>query len=168
VTRQRKRSRTDQPVRGRGDFEALPVRSRDARTRAFDALARMRSSGLSLTAAAAKAGTTPATVRRYVGPVLSRQGRHIVASRADRLYRRMSVLTPDGRRDIDIRGSRAASRVAAHWAALDHYLTTGDDKPLRKFAGVRVGGVALAAKPSQVEKHWTRGELDIDDIYPDR
>jgi hypothetical protein len=56
----------------------------------------------------------------------------------------MVVLTPDGRREVDVRSSAQASRVAAHWNALDTYLRTGDSAALRRFANKRIGGLALA------------------------
>ena len=156
------------PVRGHRAWTALPGPRKAAQHRALDALRRMRTDHLSLPAAARAAGTTPTTVRRYANPALTTDAGRIVATPADRLYRRMSVITPTGRQDIDIRGSRAAAKVAAHWNAVEHYLATGDTSRLDRFVGVRVGGADLATRPSDVEEHWTRGELDIDDIYPYR
>jgi hypothetical protein len=156
------------PVRGYRAWNALSSSAKAAQHRALDALRRMRTDHLSLPAAARAAGTTPATVRRFAQPALTTAAGRTVATPADRLYRRMSVLTPEGRQDIDVRGSRAAAKVSAHWNAAEHYLATGDTSRLDKFAGVRVGGAELATRPSDVERHWTRGELDIDDIYPYR
>ena len=99
---------------------------------------------------------------------MTQRGRRTVASTTDRLYRRMVVLTPDGRREVDVRSSAQASRVAAHWNAMDTYLRTGNSQPLRKFGSMRIGGFALATSLGQIEEYARLGELAIDDIYPHR
>jgi hypothetical protein len=162
----RRRRRGTRRVTGAASWRRLPESSRDARLRAFDALAWMRADGLTLSAAAAAAGTTPATVRRYVGSELSRDGRLWQASRADRLYRRMAVLSDQGRVDVDVRGSRAASLIGRHFNAISRYLATGDGSMLAPFRGQRVGGVELVSDPNRIEQLAARRELDIDDIYP--
>ncbi len=154
------------PVRGRSDFERLPARSRDARGRALRALARMRSTGVSIKQASALEGTTASTVRRYAGSALQRRGARDVASPSDRLYRRMSMLTPTGRVDVDVRGAGAATRIGQHWNAVDHYLATGDRSAVAKFSGRRVGGMPFATDHTDIEAQFHRGELLIDEIYP--
>jgi hypothetical protein len=160
--------KTPPRVTGPASFDRLRPATREARFRALEALSRMRIDNLSLTAAARASGTTAATVRRYAAPGLTRHGRRTVATTSDRMYRRMVVLTPNGRREVDVRSSAQASRVAAHWNAMDTYLRTGDAKALHKFANKRIGGLALASEPEQVEAHARTGELAIDDIYPHR
>ena len=159
------RARTPIQVRGQADWNKLPHRVRDARSRALSAVSWMRADGLSLTAAASKAGTTPATVRRYAAPALQQHGRTWSATNADRLFRRMNVLGPDGRTEVTVRGSRAAGRVAAHWNAVQHYLATGDTSPLRAFANKSVGGIRFLTDPTAIELEHNRGELALDDIY---
>ena len=56
------------------------MRDRQARSRALNAVAKMRSSGMSLTEAARYAGTTPATVHRYAEPALTHRGNRVVAT----------------------------------------------------------------------------------------
>jgi hypothetical protein len=153
-------------VTGPAGWRRLPEASKDARHRALDALARMRAEGLTLTAAAADAGTTPATVRRYAGTALTRDGGLWRASPADRLYRRMAVYGPHGRVDVDVRGSRAASLIGRHANAIGRYLATGDPSYLAPFIGTRIGGVELLTDPNRIEQLAARRELDIDDIYP--
>lgn len=155
-------------VTGPASYLRLRPTTQEARFRALEAVSRMRTEHLSLTAAARAAGTTRATVRRYAGPALTQQGRRTIATTTDRIYRRMVVLTPDGRRDVDVRSSAQASRVGAHWNAVDAYLRTGHTAGLRKFTTMRIGGLALATNPEQIEAYARRGELAIDDIYPHR
>jgi hypothetical protein len=155
-------------VTGPASFDRMRPTTREARFRALEAVSLMRSEHLSLTAAARAAGTTRATVRRYAAPALTQQGRRTVAKPTDRIYRRMRVLTTDGVQEVDVRSSRQASRVGAHWNAVDAYLRTGNARALQKFASVRIGGMALATDPEQIETYARRGELAIDDIYPQR
>jgi hypothetical protein len=104
------------------------------RERALDALNRMRSEGLSLKQAARHAHTTPGTVRKYIGGVISKRpsGRYAAAP-SDRLTRYVWFLTKDGKVERAVRGSRQAERLARHMAAVDRYLKTGDTDPLGEF-----------------------------------
>jgi hypothetical protein len=87
---------------------------------------------------------------------------------ANRIYGRTRVLTTDGVKEVDVRSSAQASRVGAHWNAVDTYLRTGHTAGLHKFTTMRIGGVALATDPEQIETYARRGELAIDDIYAQR
>jgi hypothetical protein len=126
----------------------------------------MRGEGLTLTAASKLTGTTPRTVHRYAEPALTRSRGRYRATRGDRLYRRMTVYGPDGRVEVDIRGSHAASLVGSHHNAIGRYLATGDPGYLAPFAGRRVGGVELLTDIARIEELAAQRELDIDDIYP--
>jgi hypothetical protein len=66
---------------------------------------------------------------------------------------------------VDIRGSRAASIVAAHRHAVDRYLQTGDETLLRRFVGVRVGGVELETDPDVLDVLATAGTISYESIY---
>jgi hypothetical protein len=107
-----------------------------ARERALETLQLMRSKGDSLTRAAREAHTTPETVRKYVGQTLirSKSGRYAATS-SDRLTRRVWFLTTTGKVEVSVRGSRAASRVAQHSAAVHEFLKTGDSRSLDAFQG---------------------------------
>jgi len=160
--------RAPRRVTGPASYESLRPAAQEARFRALDALSQMRNDNMSLTAAAHASATTAKTVRRYAGAALTQHGRRTVASTTDRLYRRMVVLAPDGRREVDVRSSAQASRVGAHWNAIDAYLRTGDTKALRKFTNTKIGGLPLATSLGPIEDYARRGELAIDDIYPHR
>jgi len=144
--------------------EHLRPRAKQARADALQALAKMRH-GASLTKAAKEAGTTPNTVVRYAGEQLRREGGRFVASKADRMFRRMKVETTEGTQWVGFSGSRQASLVSAHHNAVKHFLATGDDEPLRRFAGVVVGGMELETDPAKLEEAGRRGELEYEDIY---
>jgi hypothetical protein len=153
-------------VRTSEQLSALRPSEREARRRAFDALALMRREGLSLRSAAAQAGATPAAVLRHAGPALEQEHGRYQAKRSDRLLRVMSVLGADGVvHEVEVRGSRQASLVGEHWAAIGHYLQTGDDSRLAALDGKTVAGIPLETTPEMLDEWERRGELEIDDIY---
>ena len=165
ASRQR-RSRPAAPrVTGRHSFEKLTPHQRESRHRAFDAIAAMRNWDMSVTAAAKHVGTTPANVRYWAGGALEKSGSRYRATRADRLYHRMAVLSANGLADVDTRGSRVRSLVGRHWNAVRRFGVTGDVSLLLPFVSKRAGGVELASDPAQIEEYFRRGEVSVDDIY---
>ena len=151
-------------VRGRSDYEELTPAQQEARHRAYEVISEMRR-GLSLHAASQLVGTRPDTVLRYASEEVVKVGHRYQITASDRSYQRMSVLSTEGLRDIDTRGSRARSLVGSHWSALGKFLAAGDVSVLDPFRGKRVGGVELATDPDLIEEYGRQGELDIDDIY---
>jgi len=145
-------------------YGELRASEKQARGRALEALSKMRK-GASLTEAAAEAHTTPNTVAKYASAQLRREGGRMVASTGDRLFRVMRVITTEGTHEVALGGSRQASLVSAHHNAVKHFLNTGDDEPLRRFAGVKVGGIVLETDPAKLEESGRRGELEYEDIY---
>lgn len=153
-------------IRGRRDYELLSDAEREDFHRAHDAVtAGMRDRGLSLRAAAADAGTTPAMIKRYASEMLVKERGRYHATPSDRSYQRMTVLSVDGVVDIDTRGSRVRSLVGRHWNAIKLYGGIGDVSVLAPFRGKRAGGVELASDPDQIEQYLLQGALDVDDIY---
>lgn len=152
-------------VRNRAEYEGLTPHQQEARHRAYEAIGEMRSRGLSLQAASRLVGTTPDNVRRYAPEALTKEGRRYRATESDRSYQRMSALSTDGLRDIDVRGSHSRSLVGQHWSAVGRFAATGDVTLLAPFKGKRVGGIELASDPDLIEEYLRQGELDIDDIY---
>jgi len=144
---------------------ALTPAQRAARDDALAVVALMRREGISLRQAARRLGVAPAIVRRYAGVALRRRRDGRVVAIPDRLLRRMQVLTADGKETINLRGSRAASIVGKHWAAVRKYLDEDDDSSLRDFTDVFPGGKRLATDPLVIDREARRSELDFEDIY---
>src|SRR5947209_1461086 len=97
-----------------------------ARERALDAINRMRRHGLSMTEAARRALTTPATIKRYAPRALKRsQSGRYEATKYDRYARTLRILTTRGTDEATVNDSRTATRIAEHAAAVDHFFTTG-------------------------------------------
>jgi hypothetical protein len=143
------------------DYAVLRTSQKQARARALDALSKVRR-GATLSRAAKEAGTTPNTVAKYTGRHLHREGGRVVASRSDRDFRPMTVLTTEGVQELSLRSSRQASLVAEHANAVKKFLLTGDDEPLRKFRGVKVAGRELEVRPEALEELQRSGELEYE------
>lgn len=140
------------------------------RQRVFEVLQRMRATGASLTRAARDAHTTPRTVRKHAASAVPQEanGRYRV-TKSDRLARTVRFLTPDGGISVSVRGSRPASRIARHWAAVDRYLRTGNTDGLRDFTDktFRVRGTtrSFVTDPALLDRLANAGEVSFEDLY---
>lgn len=166
----RQQQRSAKIVRTRAQYRALRPSEREARDRALDAIARHRREGISLAQATREAHTTTAAVKRYGGTYVSKgKGGRLEVSANDRLYRRMKFLTPDGTMEIDVYSSRAASRLGEYWAAVKHYVETGQDGPLRAFRGksIRTGKTTyhFVTDLETINHLAHAGELSFESIY---
>jgi hypothetical protein len=150
---------------------ALPEHVREARGRAHEAVSIARQHpGRSLSWAARRAGTTVDAIVRYAPGAIEQlpSGRYRVKP-SDRGIRVMPVVSAGiVYARVAIRGSRQASLVGEHLAAIGIYLATGDAKPLRRFAGKSVTGTlpeggmyrfALEADPDAIAELAFTGEL---------
>jgi hypothetical protein len=132
----KKRSRRKRPVADLGPREQL------ARSRALEALSRMRRWRVSLAQAARESQTSPRTITKYVKNALRKTNNgQYRAKPSDRLLRSLRFLRPDGLVTLDVRGSRLASTLADYWNAVEHYLKTGKTDALDRYSGksIRVG-----------------------------
>lgn len=77
----------------------------------------------------------------------------------------MRILTPSGVVLTLIESDSERSAVASYWNAVSHYLATGEDRPLRPFAGVSIAGHVLLTDLDAVEQWAAEGELEFEDIY---
>jgi hypothetical protein len=121
--------------------------------------------GLSLRDAAGLAGTTPEAVAWHAGGALEGRRGRAAATSGDRMYRPMVVYSAGDVVAVDVRGSRKASEVGAYHNAVRHYLDTGDEGPLRRFAGKTVAGVEYEADPDVLDEMARRRQLNVESIY---
>jgi hypothetical protein len=114
-----------------------------SRERALKALAAMRR-GDTLSKATRDNGVSARTVKRYVGSALlqDRPGARIRATKSDWLVRYLQIPGPDGPRDIDVRGSKAASKFAKYKADINRLLR-GDRHAMDKWHGKKIAGIEL-------------------------
>lgn len=164
------RQRAAKPISRARDLDRLRPAEREARGKVLKALSLMRNDGLSVGRAAREAGTTPNAVRRYAGNALEKDARGRYSAKPyDRLARQMEFYTDRGRITLEVRDSRSASRIGKYMNAVNRYLTTGDDRPLRAFRGqsVRVDKLAypLITDTNVLDTLAGAGELRFDSLY---
>ncbi|MFI5399195.1 MAG: hypothetical protein ACHQ9S_26995 [Candidatus Binatia bacterium] len=137
--------------------------------RVIEVLRQMRAEERSLTDAARRAHTKPATVRRYAGAVVRLQGARYAATASDRLPRLMKFPAEGGTVALPLRSARQAGRLAVYWNAVRTYLGTGDLAPLRAFRGktLRTGTLSypFITHPETLERLYQAGEVAFEDIY---
>lgn len=133
-------------------------------------VSRMRH-GMSLSTAAKALGIAPDTVRRYAGSALARDVRgRWQAKPSDRLYRSMRFLDRRGLTTVQPASSREASKLSAYWHAVDTFITTGDDRPLRRFRRMRLRtrqktSLRFITDPDALERLGYAGQLSYEDLY---
>jgi hypothetical protein len=157
-------------------LDAYPSAARRNFDKSIRAVGLMRREGVSLDAAARREGVPADVFAQFAGGgrgaperrrAIERQrdGSYTVR-KADRMLRPMRVIEAGvGSVFVDVRGSRAARTVGRYWNAVDHFLTTGDDEPLRRFRGVKVGGVELETDPEAIEALAYQGTIEFETIY---
>jgi hypothetical protein len=152
-------------------FFSAPERVQETLRRVTDVIAKMRKEHLSLRAAAWQAGISPRTVLHRAGSVIRRgsNGRY-TAKPGDQLLRVLKIATPDGLREIGVRGSRQASALGQYAAAVERYLSTGDFAPLAQFSGKGVRDdkgnmVTFLTDRVLLKKLASAGELSYESIY---
>jgi len=139
-------------------------RGKKAKTynRALHVVARMRRTGMTLTAAAREEHIDPRTVRKYVGAELRGRTR---PSKADRRRRDMLIPTTLGRSPATVWGSKQASQLGKYMSAVGRYLRTGDVAGLAEFEGKSIAGHVLITDPEILSSLAHAGALTLDEIY---
>lgn len=152
------------------DVLALRPSEQTARARALEALAMMRTDGMSMRAAAKSSGITVNALKRHAGNALTKDNRgRYVAKAWDRLARSIVFPTESGLISLNVKNSRTASRISDYWHAVNTYLRSGDDYGLRKFRGkairVEKREYAFITDKGMLDRLFDAGELTFDDIY---
>ena len=148
------------------DLSRLPPAARSERRKALRALAEVRTDGLTPAQAARRNNTTVDSMRFWAEGALRPDGS---VTGADRLWRPMRAIDRSLHVEVpvSVRGSRAASRLSAYWDAVEHYLDTGADGPLRLFEGVRIAGIELETDTDVLDRLSLLGVLSFETIYQD-
>lgn len=151
-------------------WETASVYGTDRYDRALQVVNRMRH-GESLSRASKEVGISPDTVRRYAGSAFVQDDRgRWISKAADRLYRRMRWLDAQGITTVEPANSKEASKLSAYWKAVEHYLTTGDERALGKFRRMRLRtrqkiSLGFITDPDLLDRLGNAGELTFEDLY---
>jgi hypothetical protein len=151
-------------------YEALSEKSKDRLDRVLRVVGKMRSEKLSLKKASGEFGVKPETVKRWAGLALEKRNGRFVARKSDRLLRAMKIPTPDGVREIIVRGSRQASLLGSYWAGVHKFLRRGGDSYLSVFKGRSVkdaNGIEfeLVTDPKTIRSLGYAGVIRFESIY---
>ncbi len=93
-----------------------------------------------------------------------------LAQPPDTRLRRLLIPTPEGVREVVIRGSKEASRLGKFWASTQKYFQTGDDTALLRFkdktftdaSGIRH---VFPTNLKQLDRLASAGVLSFESIY---
>lgn len=131
----------------------------------------MRRERVSLTQASRDAGISPRTVTRWGKTALQKRtnGKY-AAKKSDNLLRLVMIPTPDGTRDIAVRGSKQVKLLAEYWNALHRYLQTGDASQLKQFRGKHIRDakgmdIPLSVDLSALNRLGSAGVLSFESLY---
>jgi hypothetical protein len=162
------RSKRRVPISARGRREPVRI-DPDTRDRALEAVRYVRE-GLSPTRAAHRAHTKLLTVVKYVPRAIHRtKDGHYAVTASDAYSRRLWMLTAKGKKEVVVRGSKAASKIAAYWSAVFRFQFSGKTDWLKKFRGQSVktnaGELPFITNTVVLTRLGFAGETDFPELY---
>jgi hypothetical protein len=134
-------------------------------------ISKMRAGRTSLQRASKEIGIDPSQVLKLGRSALRKKKNGKYAARkTDRLLRILSILSPEGRREIAVRDSHQASMLGKYWASVQRYLQTGDDSALRKFKSKKITDASgtrhlLLTDLKQLDTLGSAGVLSFESLY---
>jgi hypothetical protein len=152
-------------------FFALPDAQQDTWERIVHVIAKMRSEGTSLTQASRDFDLDPRLVRSRAGSALrkAKSGRY-VARPSDKLLRVLVIPSSEGLKEVVVRDSATASKIAEHSHAVQVYLRTGDSSRLKKFRRIKLldekgNRIKLVTDLAELQKLGSAGVLSFESLY---
>lgn len=93
-----------------------------------------------------------------------------VAKTGDRRLRVLMIPTPEGPREIAVRGSHEATVVGRYWAAVQKYLQTGDESALRRIRRAKIKSadgkrIRLIKDVAELDRLGSAGVLSFESVY---
>ena len=138
---------------------------------AVHVIAKMRSENLSLTKAAREYGVTPKAVLARAGTALkkTKSGRY-VARPSDKLLRVLVIPSPEGQREVVVKDSAVASKIAEYSDAVQKFLRTGDSSKLKKFKRIKLldekgQRIRLVTDLAELQRLGSAGVLSFESLY---
>jgi hypothetical protein len=159
------------PPNTEAQYSAKPEKFKQTWGRVISTVAKMRSEKLTLTEASRAIGIDSRTVKRWGGSALRKRPNGTFAVKpGDNLLRMLLIPTPEGTREIGVRGSKQARVLAEYWNALHRYLQTGDATKLRSFEGKYIRDASDLTIPFSVDlkalnRLGAAGVLSFESIY---
>jgi lambda repressor-like predicted transcriptional regulator len=152
-------------------FFALPDAQQETWNRVVHVIAKMRAEGTSLTQASREFGLDPRVVRARAGSALrkTKSGRYSARS-SDKLLRVLVIPSPEGLKEIVVRDSATASKIAEYSHAVQVYLRTGDSSRLKKFRHIKLldekgKRIKLVTDMAELQTLGSAGVLSFESLY---
>jgi hypothetical protein len=157
--------------RTEAQYSARPERFKETWDRVLSVISKMRSEKVSLTQASRDAGISPRTVTKWGKSALRKQKSGKYAAKAsDNLLRLVTIPTPQGIREIAVRGSKQVSLLAEYWNAVHWYLQTGNATRLKQFQSKQIKDangvdVPLPVDLAELNRLGSAGVLSFESLY---
>ena len=152
-------------------FDSLPEAQREIWNRVVHVIAKMRSEGASLTKASREFGLNPKTVKTRAGTALrkTKSGRYVPRP-SDKLLRVLVIPDPQGQREVVVKDSIVASKIAEYSDAVQKFLRTGDSSRLKKFRRIRLleengQRIKLVTDLAELQRLGSAGVLSFESLY---
>jgi hypothetical protein len=152
-------------------YSAMSEEAQDKWNRIAHVVAKMRSEGVSLSKAAKEFAVDSRNVVDLAKAALRKQnnGRY-VAKKADKLLRVLVVPSPDGLKEVVVRDSETASKIAQYSDAVQKYLRTGDTARLTKFKRLKLKDangkrISLLVDVVELNRLGSAGVLTFESLY---
>lgn len=152
-------------------YLALSGSQQDTWTRAVHVIAKMRSEKMSLAKASREIGLDPRVVRARVGSALrkTKSGRY-VARPSDKLLRVLVIPGSEGQREVVVKDSAVASKIAEYSDAVQKFLRTGDSSKLKKFRRIKLldekgKRIKLVTDLAELQRLGSAAVLSFESLY---
>jgi hypothetical protein len=159
------------PPRNSNQYFALPDAEQEKWNRVVHVIAKMRSEGKSLTQASRDFNIDRRVVLARAGSALQKtmSGRYVV-KRSDRLLRVLNIPTSQGLKEVAVRGSSTASKLAKYSDAVQKYLRTGDSSSLKKFRRLKLVNekgerIGFVTDLTELQRLGSAGVLSFESLY---
>ena len=152
-------------------YTARPEKFKETWDHVLAAISKMRREKISLTQASREVGISPRTVTKWGKTALRKRpnGKYAVKA-SDSLLRIVLIPTPEGTREIAVRGSKQVTMLAEYWNALHRYLQTGDTEKLKQFEGKNItdangADIPLSTDLAALNRLGSAGVLSFESLY---
>jgi hypothetical protein len=152
-------------------YSALSEESQEQWNRVAHVIQKMRKEKISVTQAAKEFGLDRKKVIQLSGSALrKRKNGRYEAKHFDRLLRVLVIPSADGQKEVAIRDSRTASKIAGYSDAIHRFLQTGNDSKLSLFRRLRIKDAAgnpinLLTDKQELMRLGSAGVLSFESLY---
>ncbi|SRR6266545_1892644 len=149
--------------------EKFSRRERETYKRVRAAISDSRATGISLSKAARRNGTTLQTIRAYADSAIDRKRGRLIPKKSDRLVAQMTVVTPNGIEVVSVKGLGKRRLVKDHlFTSIQYAEGKVGPEAFRKFSDKTVAGKKLDTNPDRILRTIVANRPDYDDLYADK